>query len=261
MQVCQQKLAWGSFVPNHLEIDSNTIIFVNKSSKMQHILSKLNINVNENIFIKSPETSDLGKRIVTTGIDMIDKVGFECFTFRKLGQQIGSTEASIYRYFENKHKLLLYLTSWYWGWMEYRLVFTLANIESPEERLTRALALLTEEVVEDSSFTHINEVKLNRIVISESSKAYLTKEVDQENKEGAFAGYKQLVARISEIILEINPTYKYPHMLLSTAIEGAHLQRFFAQHLPRLTDAVEGEDSIKQFYTDMVFDTIKKSRA
>ena len=110
---------------------------------------------------------------------------------------------------------------------------------------------------EDSSFSHINEAKLDRIVISESAKAYLTKQVDKENQEGAFAGQKQLVARVSDIILEINPKYKYSHMLVSTTIEGIHLQRYFVEHLPRLTDVVKGENSIKQFYTDMVFKAIK----
>ncbi|MEL6357035.1 MAG: TetR/AcrR family transcriptional regulator, partial [Bacteroidota bacterium] len=165
---------------------------------------------------------------------------------------IKSTEASIYRYFENKHKLLLYLSCWYWGWMEYRLVFSIANIPSAEEKLRRAIRLLTEEVVEDSAYNHINEVKLGRIIISESSKAYLTREVDEENKEGAFAGYKALVARVSALILAINPDYAYPHMLVSTVMEGAHHQRFFAEHLPRLTDAKPHEDTITQFYLDMV---------
>lgn len=223
---------------------------------MKSLLSKVSIQVNEKIYLKNPESSQLGRRIVEGSIDLIDEMGFEHFNFRKLGQAIQSTEASIYRYFENKHRLLLYLTAWYWSWTEYRLVFHLANVDSPHERLKRALDLLTEKVTEDGDFAHINEVKLNRIVISESSKAYLTREVDMENKDGAFAGYKQLVGRIAQIVLEINPEYKYPHMLISTVIEGAHLQSFFSDHLPRLTDKVEGEDSIVNFYREIVFKAI-----
>ena len=168
-----------------------------------------------------------------------------------------STEASIYRYFESKHKLLLYLISWYWHWMEYKVVFGLANIESPYERLTKAIRILTEEITEDSNFSHINEIKLNKIVISESSKAYLTKCVDQENEIGSYSVFKQLVERISDIILEINPKYNYPHMLVSTIIEGAHLQRYFAEHLPRLTDVSEEEDLITSFYDELVLKAIK----
>ena len=106
------------------------------------MLSNLSIHVNEHTYLKNPETSDLGKRIVTVIIDLIDDLGFENFTFKKLGQAIGSPEASVYRYFESKHKVLLYLTNWYWGWMAYRLQLALANIESPKIRLEKAVQLL-----------------------------------------------------------------------------------------------------------------------
>lgn len=224
---------------------------------MRDLISKLSIVVSENIYLKNPESSELGKKILSGSIEIIDEIGFEAFTFRKLGIQIKSPEASIYRYFENKHKLLLYLASWYWNWMDYRLVFRLANINSAEERLTRAIHLLTEKVEEDGSFKHINEVKLNHIVIAESSKVYLTKTVDEENEIGAFSAYKQLVHRVSNLVLELKSDYKYPHMLVSAVIEGSHSQRFFSEHLPRLTDTIKGEDSIQEFY----FDLVKKALA
>ena len=224
---------------------------------MNDLLSKLEIKVNNNLFLKHPDSSDLGKKIILGSVDLIHSIGFDGFTFRKLAHSIQSTEASIYRYFESKHKLLLYLTSWYWGWMEYRLIFCTTNVECPRKRLIRAINLLTESVVEDNQSTHINIVKLNQIVICESSKAYLIKEVDAENKEGAYSDYKQLVSRISDIILEINSNYKYPHMLVSTVIEGAHHQHYFAAHLPRLTDIIEGEDAVTTFYKEMVLKSIE----
>ncbi len=219
--------------------------------------TQIGIRVNDGVFLKDPESSDLGRSIVEGGIDLIDEIGFDAFTFRKLAQQIGTTEASVYRYFENKHRLLLYLSCWYCRWMDYRLMLATANVESAEERLKRSIRILVQQVEQDSEFSHIDEVKLNRIIISESSKAYLNKLVDQENKEGFFSDYKQLVQRVSEIIEEINPDYKYPHMLVSTLIEGAHLQRYFADHLPRLTDVVEGEDSVTQFCVQTITEVIK----
>lgn len=226
---------------------------------MQHLTHKIEVSVHEQIYLKDPKSSDLGLRIITGSIDLIEEQGFECFTFRKLAKHIQSTEASVYRYFENKQKLLIYLMSWYWGWMEYRLVFATANLPSPEERLTRCVKLITEKVEEDRTFSHVDEVKLHHIVIAESSKAYLTRNVDDENKIGAFLSYKTFVARVSDIILEINPDFKYPHMLVTTVIEGAHHQRYFADHLPRLTDSFEGEDSVEKFYLQMVFGTITSS--
>lgn len=222
------------------------------------MIEHLGIHLNERMYLKNPESSDLGRSIVSLGIDLIDELGFEAFTFRKLAQKIGTTEASIYRYFESKQRLLIYLSSWYWRWVDYRLILAIANVDSAEERLKRAITLVVKQVEQDSNFSHIDEVKLNRIIISESSKAYLNKHVDDENKEGFFQDYKKLVGRISSIILEINPDYKYPHMLVSTVIEGAHLQRYFAQHLPRLTDVVAGEDSATEFSIQLVFTAILK---
>ncbi|HAD95918.1 MAG TPA: TetR family transcriptional regulator [Cryomorphaceae bacterium] len=220
------------------------------------MLPDLKFKINSSTYLKDPESSDLGLRIISGSIEMIYEVGFECFTFRKLAGTIESTEASVYRYFESKHKLLLYLTCWYWEWMEYRLHFGTANISSPQERLSRALQFLTGPVEQDGKFAHVDEVKLNKIVIAEASKVYLVKEVDEVNREGVFSVYKRLVARISDIVMEINPDYKYPHMLISTVVEGSHYQRYFAEHLPSLTDILEGEDAISKFYHDMVFKSI-----
>ena len=85
---------------------------------MQDLLANIKIQVNPKTYVKDPETSDLGKKIIQNSILLIDEIGFEEFTFKKLGEKIGSNESSIYRYFENKHKLLVYLSSWYWSWME-----------------------------------------------------------------------------------------------------------------------------------------------
>lgn len=223
---------------------------------MDSLTSNLNISVSKKFFVKHPDSSEIGQKIIQWSILMIEEIGFESFTFKKLANKIGTTEATVYRYFESKHKLLLYLTCWYWSWMEYRLLFTIANIESAKERLIRSINLLTEVIEEDSDFSYINEVKLNKIVISEASKSYLNKDVDKENKDGAYLNYKKLVQKVSEIILEINPNYKFPHMLISTVIEGAHLQRFFAEHLPRLTDTDSKEDAVTLFFKQMVFKAI-----
>tara|TARA_R110001592_G_scaffold361235_1_gene671421 strand:+ start:1637 stop:2347 length:711 start_codon:yes stop_codon:yes gene_type:complete len=223
---------------------------------MSQVLSNISIKVNENLYLKSPESSALGKNILKEGINLIDEIGFDDFTFKKLAKKIKSTEASIYRYFENKHKFLLYLTSWYWAWMEYKLLFVTTNIDCPKNRLERTIKLLTEEVVEDGNIPHINERILNHILASESSKAYSTKMVEDENNIGAFSTYKKLVQRVSDIVLEVNPSFKYPHMLVSTVIEGSHHQRFFSQHLPKLTDVVEGEDAVTTFYTKLTLLTI-----
>ncbi len=74
---------------------------------MKYLLSNFKISINQNLFIKEPSSSELGKKILSNAIEMIEEIGFENFTFRKLGQQIDSPEASIYRYFESKNQLLV----------------------------------------------------------------------------------------------------------------------------------------------------------
>jgi len=206
--------------------------------------------------VKDPESSDLGRRIVQQSITLIHDLGFENFTFKKLGALIGSNESSVYRYFENKHKLLLYLTNWYWGWMEYRLVFATAALQDPTYRLEQALSIVTQVVKEDSNFSHINEVSLSQIVISEYSKSYLTKEVDTENKEGYFYIYKQLVVRLREMISAVNPKYPHAASLASTVLEGALHQHFLKDHFKSITDCGD-KVTPTQFFTQLVFATLK----
>ena len=224
---------------------------------MEQLLKSVKIGINEAIYVKDPESSDLGKRIVKEGIQMINEMGFECFTFKKLGTKIGSNESSVYRYFENKHALLIYLFNWYWSWVEYKLVFATTNVSTPEEKLINAIKVLTKEVTDDNNFSYIDEVALSEIIVAESTKAYHTKDVDEENKKGFYKTYKRVVGRVSDIVLEVNPKFEFPHMLVSTVIEGVFHQRYYAQHLPSLTDIAEGKDHIERFYTDLVLNTIK----
>lgn len=95
--------------------------------------------MNEKLFLRDPEQSVLGKKIVKHGLELINKIGFEEFTFKKLALIIDTTEASIYRYFENKHKLLVYLFAWYWSYLDQKLIFVVNNITDPELKLKKSL--------------------------------------------------------------------------------------------------------------------------
>jgi hypothetical protein len=61
---------------------------------MKEILSTLKIQVNNKIYVKDPETSVLGKKIIEKSILLIHEIGFEEFTFKKLGDLIGSNAVS-----------------------------------------------------------------------------------------------------------------------------------------------------------------------
>lgn len=218
---------------------------------MDAILSNISIAINEKLYVKNPETSNLGKKIIENSILLIDEIGFENFTFKKLGDRIGSNESSIYRYFESKHKLLLYLSSWYWGWMEYKLVFATNNIASPLDKLKKAIAVVTEKIEDDYTTTHINESILNKIIIAEFTKTLLTKEVDQENKIGFFLVYKRVINRIIEMIVAVNPEYQFAKSLASSIVEGALHQHFLKDHLKTITNCNE-IISPTDFYLELV---------
>jgi hypothetical protein len=217
--------------------------------------------MNEKLFIKDPEQSELGKKIILHSIQLIHKSGFEIFTFKKLAVNIGTTEAGIYRYFENKHRLLIYLSAWYWSWLEYQVTFQTNNITDPVVKLKRVIKLLATAVENDSSTRYVDESILHQIIITEGTKAYLTKRVSEDNKDHLFKPYKDLCAVIGNIILECSPEYKYPKSLGSTIIEMAHFQNFFMNNLPSLTDFGQDKDEteIVRFLEDLVFSSIKKT--
>ena len=223
---------------------------------MNNLLLSLKIQVNDKIYVKDPETSSLGRKIIQESINLIYEIGFENFTFKKLGERIGSNESSIYRYFESKHKLLVYLSSWYWSWIEYKMVFETNNIENPFEKLNKAITVVTQKIEDDTETEHINESILNKIIIAEFTKTLMTKEIDSENKEDFFLIYKRVINRLVAMIEVVNPSYVYSKSLASSIVEGALHQHFLKNHLKTITDCNE-IISPTEFYINLVTQTLK----
>jgi len=221
----------------------------------------VSFHLNEKVYLKDPESSEVGKQLVKAAIELIYELGFEHFTFKKLALQVNTTEATVYRYFENKHRLLLYILNWYWSYMEFLVMFKLQNVADPGQKLHVIIELLTQELPQSAGALNYNVKFLNQIIISESSKVYLVKEVGEINKSEVFKPYKDLCATIAQVITEYNPAYPYPRSLSSTLIETAHYQQFFCSYLPRLTDNTIGDDRafVVSFLTDLLFKSIRKS--
>ena len=220
---------------------------------------EVRIKMNEKLFLRNPEESALGKKMVKHGLILINKLGFEEFTFKKLSIEISTTEASIYRYFENKHKFLIYLINWYWSYLEYKSIFRLNNITKPEIKLKTIIKLLVEEPpVKNNESDFITENEAYKLMMWEGSKAYLTRNVSKDNKDRLFKPYKDLCERISLIIKEYNPKYKYSHSMASTLLELAHSQKFFMKNLPSLTDFSKEKDDKKiiLFLESILFSSI-----
>lgn len=156
----------------------------------------IKITLNEKLYLRDPQETTLGKRIIKESIILIDEIGFEAFNFKKLAKAMESTEASVYRYFENKHFLLIYLVSWYWEWVSYLIDINVMNIKDAKKRLKIIIETLTYASKDNPSIDYVNESILHRLIIAEGTKAYHTKEVDKENTDGFFANYKNFVKRL-----------------------------------------------------------------
>lgn len=197
---------------------------------------QLHFAVSNTIYVKDPESSELGKQIVYQGILLMNRLGFEQFTFKKLAQEMETTEASIYRYFENKHCLLLYILNWYWSFLHYLLNIHLSYSDDVKLQLQYIVKLLTDIPQQKGIDTHMPLDALYNIVIHESNKTYLTQNIDKINKAHMFKPYKELCSLIAGVIKKVQPKYPYPLSLSSTILEMSHLQYYFCNHLPRLTD-------------------------
>ncbi len=218
------------------------------------------VKLNEKLYVRDPEETDMGKQLVKAAIQMMADLGYEQFTFKKLSQQIGSTEATVYRYFENKHKLLIYLIDWYWAYVEFQVMFHTNNITSAKEKIKKLIDILVWEDNMTIQFTEVDLQSLYYIAIAEGSKTYLSKEVDENNKVKLYQPYKDLSMVIAGIFSSYNPAYKYPNSLASTVLEMSHLQYYFMQHLPRLCDFSKKKSvkEIEVFLEGLVFGVLDK---
>ncbi|MDC0357572.1 TetR/AcrR family transcriptional regulator [Oligoflexia bacterium] len=194
------------------------------------------LKVNKHLYLRDPQATELGRNIIDHGIRLIDQIGFEDFTFKKLAKKIDSTEASVYRYFESKHKLLLYVVAWYWHWIEYRIDRQTMNIDDAEQQLQIAIQVLTESTSDDPASSFVDEEILHRVVIAESSKAFLTTQAKEYKRQAIFEGRYALSQKIAALIKEINPKFETPIALASSLIVLAHRQIFYAKYHPDLTE-------------------------
>jgi len=220
----------------------------------------LEIKINEKLYLRDPYSTELGRKIVKHGILLMEEIGLEEFTFKKLALNMETTEASIYRYFENKQLFLIYVVSWYWNWLEYLIIYKTNNIKDPIQKIDIVLDILllnTQDYIDGGP--DIDKRILHLLVIKESSKSYLTHQVQKYNEAQFFKPYKSLCKRIADILLEINPNYKYSKNLTSTLLLMARNLYFFMDNLPSLTDFPEEKDinNTKKFLMQLIESSTK----
>ncbi|MCZ8353365.1 MAG: TetR/AcrR family transcriptional regulator [Cyclobacteriaceae bacterium] len=210
---------------------------------------QIQIQLNEKLYLRDPSVSDLGRRIIQQGAVMIEKIGLEEFTFKKLASELNTNESSIYRYFENKHRLLLYLVNWYWRWMEYQIMVQTSSLDHVEQKIEITLRILLHQQNTDLfGGPTLDRNVLRSLIIKESAKSYLTNHVTEDNQQLLFKPYKDLCARMAGIFSQLNNEYRYCRSLASTVLEMTHQQHFFMHHLPSLTDFGKEKDETEIFH-------------
>lgn len=228
---------------------------------MNRIVSHVKFNVNPELYLKDPESSEIGKRLLMQAINIIDKKGFERLTFRELAQSAQTTESTAYRYFENKHMLILYLGNWYWSWLSYQLKMGLTNMDGGKEKLKKAIKILCRQAESDNLIEHIDLVKLAHLIHLESGKIFQVKDVDKENKQGYYLPFKLLHETIKEIILEVDSEFPLASTLAGTIIQGLHHQFFISEHFPSLTNVNKPEREIETYFYELSMALISQNQS
>jgi hypothetical protein len=123
------------------------------------------------------------------------------------------------------------------------------NLTDPKDKLRIVISSIVDTTRRNTSIEFVDEDVLHRIVVAEGTKAYHTKQVDEENKDGFFLTYKALNKKIADIISEVNPDYPYARALASTLLEMANNHIYFALHLPSMTDVKVKEGDLSQVQT------------
>lgn len=224
---------------------------------------QIKISLNKLLFVRDPEETKLGKKILSNSVILIHKLGFDKFTFKKLAEEISSNEQSIYRYFENKHQLLRYLIAWYWAWLEYQLELKTNFINNSDEKLKIAIRVLSDSVKNDPNFEHIDESILAHIVTKTVPISYITEQIEKNETYSFLSSFSSLCNKISEIIKECIPNYNTPKALATSIIRITREQIFFSKYFSNLTELSSEKDDTSDIYNfveNLVFTIIKNER-
>lgn len=203
----------------------------------------ISIEVNSSIFLKNPTETTLGKKIIFHSIALFNKLGFEEFNFKKLAKEMESTEASVYRYFENKYKLLSYLVAWYWDYMHFVLLMDSRNVKLPLDKLHIMITSLINSLEFSSVPEYVDQTGLHKLVVENATKVYHHKNVDDLKNNGFYINYMKLVQTLSKVITEVNSDYKYPMSLATTIIDMSLNNEYYLLHLPEVTDNQDCKES------------------
>ena len=213
----------------------------------------ISISVNPNTYLRNPVETELGRNIIKHGIELMSETGFQCFNFKHLAQKMQSTEASVYRYFENKHMLLVYLTSWYWEYLDFQIMLNTRNIDDPIRKLKLAVKTIVNGMSDSDSIDYVDLKLLHKLIVEQSPKVIHTKKVNECEEAGLFSNYKRLNQNISSILLECDPDFKYPAALSTNILKMAINHTYYAEHICSLTEITNCMETKKDQIENMIY--------
>ncbi len=186
--------------------------------------------------------SPTGLRILQEGLPLMNELGLEAFTFKKLADRIGCTEATTYNYFANKQRLLQYYFQSYWLWLSVHCEQEGRSLKDPMARLRGDIKALSGIWPKDHRAGLFDPALLRAVVINEGSKSFLHKNVDSDNERHLFKPYKDLCAHIASELKACSPRLRAPRSFATTLVEMSHSLEFAMEHLPALTELSNKRD-------------------
>ncbi len=198
--------------------------------------SNKDLNISPKLYVRDPQTTDLGKKMLQESVVLIDETGFEEFGIDKLARHLEVEEDEIYQYFESKHQIFVFLLNWYWEKTIVLIDSNTAQIHDPIQKLKKIIDLLVQGANYGPFADFIDDARLQNIVIRESAKGYRRDALGKEHQGDLFFSFEDLCSKITPTLLEINARFPYPRTLASTLIETANNTLYFAHHNPKLLD-------------------------
>lgn len=187
-------------------------------------------------------SSPMGVRILGEGLELMNGIGLEAFTFKKLAERMGSTEMTVYHYFANKQRLLQYYHQVYWLWLATYCQQEGKTLNDPMERLRGDIRAICGLWPADARAAQFDPSKLRELVINEGSKSFMHKNVDSDNKLKVFKPYKDLCGHLAMEVKACSPRLRNARSFATTLVEMAHSLEFAMHHLPALTELSEKKD-------------------
>lgn len=218
-------------------------------------MSAVHLRPDPALSLRDPEQTEVGRAMLAGGLELMNDIGLEAFTFRKLAAEIGSTEVTLYKYFPNKQRLLQYYFQLYWLWLRRTCGREVERSRDPQDALRRSIEAICGVWPRDVPELQLDARALRLLVIEEGMKSYLHKNVDADNARRLFAPYKELSAFLAERLTACRRSVPMPRSFATTVIEMAHSLPFAMEHLPSLTELSSRKD-LKQLARHLLHRTV-----